>query len=116
MRNRLPDGSGSAASPRRITFCEKPPFHSGGISGSAWKIRLLAKSFSNRWYTMTFGATTRKLVDRSEPGTRCRWKRDQTTAIAITQVLPAPVAILKAKRRRFSGRRSCTPSRSSSGR
>ena len=92
----MPAGSGSAASPRRITFCEKPPFHSGGISGSVWKMRLSAKSFSSRWWTMTFGATTRKLADRSEPDTRCRWKRAQTTAIAITQVLPEPVAILKA--------------------
>ena len=34
VRRRFPDGSGSAASPRRITFCEKLPFHSGGINGN----------------------------------------------------------------------------------
>ena len=64
---------------------------------------------------MTFGATIRKLVESSDPGTRFLWKCDQTTAIAITQVLPEPVAILKAKRRRSSGGKSCTPSPSSSG-
>ena len=40
---------------------------------------------------------------------------DQTTAIAMTQVLPEPVASLNAKRRRSSGGSSCTPSPSSSG-
>ena len=57
----------------------------------------------------------RKFVDSSEPGTISLWKRHHTTAIAITQVLPDPVAILKAKRRRSSGGSSWTPSASSSG-
>ena len=45
---------------------------------------------------MTLGATMRKFVESGEPGTIFLWKYDQTTAMAITQVLPAPVAILKA--------------------
>ncbi len=31
VRKRLPEGSGSVASPRRITFCANAPRHSGGI-------------------------------------------------------------------------------------
>ena len=38
----------------------------------------------------------RKFVESGEPCTFFLWKYDQTTAIAITQVLPEPVAILKA--------------------
>ena len=64
---------------------------------------------------MTLGATMRKLVESSEPGTISLWKRLHTTAIAIAQVLPEPVAILKAKRRRSFGGNSCTPSAFSSG-
>ena len=52
---------------------------------------------------MTFGATMRKFVESSEPGTMSLWNRLQTTAIAITHVFPDPVASLNANRRRFSG-------------
>src|SRR5438445_7748629 len=96
VRNRLQEGSGSVLSPRRITFMLHCDFHSGGIRGRWLKITLLAKSFSNRWYTMTFGAMTRKFVERSESFTMRLWKYDQTAAMAMTIVLPEPVAILNA--------------------
>ena len=88
-------GSGSVLSPRKMTFWLKGP-HSGGISGKLVKIWLLAKSFSRALVHDHVGATIRKFVDRSDRELASCGSGPRRSTIAITHVLPEPVAILNA--------------------
>ena len=102
VRKRLPEASGSVASPRRITFGSNGP----PLRGNERELREDAVAGEVLLQPLVDDDVRRddqEVGRKLRPGTRFLWKCDQTIAIAITQVLPEPVAILKAKRRRSSG-------------
>ena len=78
--------------------------YSGGtISNSSYRLRSPAGSSPSprgapltRSRTVRFGTRIRKFADSDDPLTLRLCSVDQTTTVAITTVLPAPVASLRA--------------------